>query len=151
MYAMLGALAIGLIISVYTDIRYRLIFNKITLPIALAAPLYWYASGSIGWQDIGMHLLTAGTVFLIFTGLFAVGAMGGGDVKLFTALALWFHWIDVFWLIMVASVLGLFVTIFFVATHKIQKKPGNARIPYGVAIALSGLWTVSQPIFNHFG
>ena len=42
-YATLGGLAIALLVSIYTDIRYRLIFNKITIAIAFGAPLFWLA------------------------------------------------------------------------------------------------------------
>ncbi|MFZ1565542.1 MAG: potassium:proton antiporter, partial [Sphingorhabdus sp.] len=62
-YALLGGLAIGLLISVYTDIRYRLILNKVTLPIALAAPLYWAATEGLSFPIIGYHLAIGAAVF----------------------------------------------------------------------------------------
>ena len=80
-YATLGGLAIALLISIYTDIRYRLIFNKIT--IAIGAPIFWLASGGFNLTDIGLHLLTAAITFFVFAIAFHLGAMGGGDVKLF--------------------------------------------------------------------
>jgi prepilin peptidase CpaA len=150
-YLLLGALAIGLLISIYTDLRHRLILNAVTLPIAVTAPLYWYATGNLGWPAIGFQLLTALCVFGLFTLFFAMGAMGGGDVKLFTVLALWFPWNATMELLLNASLLGLLVTIIFYLSHRIQKKPGRARIPYGVAISLAGLWTAGERIFNHFG
>lgn len=150
-YALLGGLAIGLLVSVYTDIRYRMIYNYVTLPIALAAPLYWYATGDIGWWSIALHVATAVAVFAFFALFFSFGMMGGGDVKLFAALALWFHWIVILRLLLVASLLGGAVTIIFFAIHKFRKRKGPPRIPYGVAISLAGLWTVSEPFFNHFG
>jgi Flp pilus assembly protein protease CpaA len=39
-YLTLCGLAIALLVSIYTDIRYRLIYNTITLGIALSAPLF---------------------------------------------------------------------------------------------------------------
>lgn len=149
-YLTLGGLAIALLVSIYTDIKYRLIFNKITLPITLAAPLYWYATGGFTLPEIGMHLLTAAITFIFFAIAFRFGAMGGGDVKLFAALALWFHWIDVLRLVIYASLLGAVVTIVFLTIHKLKQQDGRARIPYGVAIALSGLWVAGERIFNHF-
>jgi prepilin peptidase CpaA len=149
-YVTLGGLAIALIFSIYTDIRYRLIFNKITLPIALAAPLYWYATGGFSLTAIGVHLLTAAIVFFFFALAFRFGAMGGGDVKLFAALALWWPWIDVVRMILFASILGALVTIIFVLIHKLKQKDGRVRIPYGVAISLAGLWIAGERIFNHF-
>ena len=148
-YATLGSLAIALLFSIYTDIRYRLIYNKITLAIALAAPLFWYASGSYGLQDVGIHLLTAAITFAFFAIAFHFGAMGGGDVKLFTALALWFHWIEAIRLILYASIIGALVTIIFLSIHKWKQRDGRARIPYGVAISIAGLWIAGERIFNH--
>jgi prepilin peptidase CpaA len=150
-YVLLGALAIGLLISVYTDIRHRLILNAVTAPIALAAPLYWYAVGDFTLAGIGGHLLTAVLVFAFFALLFRFGAMGGGDVKLFSALALWFNWIWVMRLMLVASLLGALVTIIFWGIHKYRRAEGRVRVPYGVAIALAGLWVAGEQIFNHFG
>jgi prepilin peptidase CpaA len=150
-YVLLGGLAIGLAFSAYTDIRYRLIPNKITAPIALAAPLYWYAVGDLSFATIGTHLLVALCVFAFFALMFRFGAMGGGDVKLFSALALWFDWLWVMRLVFVASVLGALVTIIFWAIHKRRRQSGQPRIPYGVAISLAGLWVAGEQIFNHFG
>jgi prepilin peptidase CpaA len=150
-YALLGGLAIALLVSVYTDLRYRLILNKVTLPIALAAPAYWYATGVYGFADIGMHVLTAIGVFVVFSIFFQLRMMGGGDVKLFSALSLWFVWDDVLQMIFIASLFGGIVTLVFALNHKFRKLKGPVKVPYGVAIALSGLLTVSEPFFNHFG
>ena len=150
-YVLLGGLAIGLLVSAYTDIRHRLILNAVTAPIALAAPLYWYAIGEFSLIGIGIHLALAAAVFVFFALLFRFGARGGGDVKLFSALARWF---DLDWvrrLVVVASLLGALVTIIFWLIHKRRGGTGPVSVPYGVAIALAGLWVVSEHIFNHFG
>ena len=149
-YALLGGLAIALVVSIYTDVKYRLIFNKITLPIALAAPVYWYATGGFTPLAIGVHLLTATIVFIFFAIAFRFGAMGGGDVKLFGALALWWPWVDVVRMVLYASILGAVVTIIFVIIHKAKQQDGRVRVPYGVAIAFAGLWIAGERIFNHF-
>jgi prepilin peptidase CpaA len=149
-YVLLGGLAIGLLISAYTDIRYRLISNMLTVPIALAAPLYWYAVDELSLVGAGLHLLIGLVVFAFFALLFRFGAMGGGDVKLFSALALWFNLVWVIRLIFVASLIGALVTIIFWGIHKARRQPGQPRIPYGVAISLAGLWVAGEQIFNHF-
>ena len=150
-YVLLGGLAISLLISAYTDIRHRLILNAVTAPMALAAPLYWYAIGDFSPAGIGIHLAIAASVFVFFALLFRFGAMGGGDVKLFSALALWFNLNWVMQLVVVASLLGALVTIIFWLIHKRRGATGPVKVPYGVAIALAGLWVVSEHIFNHFG
>lgn len=149
-YAALAGLAIGLIISIYTDIRYRKIYNVVTLGIALVAPIYWYAVGDLGWTNIGIHLAICAGTFIFFAIIFQLGMMGGGDVKLFAALALWFDWIATLQMVLWATLIGAVVTIFFMTIHKLRQGVGRAQIPYGVAIALSGLWMAGERFFNHF-
>ena len=141
-YALLGGLAIALLFCVYSDIRHRMIYNKITFAIALAAPLYWFAIGDYGISAIAMHLATGVAVFAFFALFFNFGWMLGGDVKLFSALAFWFPWVQVIQLIFVASLIGGVVTIVFFIIHKLRKQQGRVAVPYGVAISLSGLWTI---------
>ena len=92
-YGLLAALAIALLAVIVTDIRDRKIYNKLVLPIALGAPLWWIATGEQLWPDVTVHLIAAVLVFLLFSIFFYLRVMGGGDVKLFTALALWFDWV----------------------------------------------------------
>ena len=87
-YGLLGALAIALVFAAFTDIRRRQIDNWLNGGIALAAPLFWWASG-LGYMQIGWQLGVAVASFAVLAVLFALRAMGGGDVKLLTALALW--------------------------------------------------------------
>jgi prepilin peptidase CpaA len=150
-YALLGGLAIGLLVSIYTDIRYRLILNKVSGGIALVAPLYWFAIGSFSWPAIGIYLATGIATFLFFAIFFRFGMMGGGDVKLFAAVALWLEPTDAFRFIFNASLLGAAVTIIFLVTHKVRGNEGKVRVPYGVAIAVAGLLSVGEEFFNHFG
>lgn len=88
-YVLVAALAIALVYAAFTDIRRREIANHLNLGIALAAPLWWFAAG-LGWQAVAVQLGLALLTFAITCGLFALRQMGGGDVKLLTALALWF-------------------------------------------------------------
>ena len=88
-YGLLAALAIALLVAAFTDLRSRRIGNWLNGGIALAAPLFWWASGLELWPDIAFQLGIALGTFAVLAVLFAIGAMGGGDVKLLTALALW--------------------------------------------------------------
>ena len=150
-YALLGGLAIAMLVSMYTDLRWRKIYNVVTLPLALAAPLYWIATGDYGWSTIGMHLLVAACAFLFCLLWFSLGWMGGGDLKLYTALALWFSWQQILQLFLLSAIIGLAVTIVALTIHKARGKQGLSKTPYGVAIALAGLWIAGEPYFNHFG
>jgi prepilin peptidase CpaA len=70
--------------------------------------------------------------------------MGGGDVKLLTALALWFHPMWFLKLLIVMSVLGGLLTLVLFVRHKLRKREGRLAVPYGVAISLAGLWMLGS-------
>lgn len=150
-YGLLAALAIALLVTIVTDIRDRKIYNKVVLPIALGAPFWWIATGEPLWPDMIVHLIAASFVFLLFSLFFYLRVMGGGDVKLFTALALWFDWTVTTRMLLYATFLGVAVTAIFWFEHRQRKRPGQARIPYGVAIAIAGLVICGERYFNQFG
>src|ERR1700748_3612538 len=84
-----GGLVAALVYATWTDIRARIIPNPLNAGIALSAPLWWWACGVAPWPGIAIQFAVAGVALLIFAGAFAIGAMGGGDVKLIAALGLW--------------------------------------------------------------
>lgn len=148
--ALLCALGTLLIVAAITDLRSRIISNRLNLAVAALAPAWWLAWGLDLWPDMAVQLLVGAIVFAIFAGLFALGMMGGGDVKLLGALALWFPWQVVMSLIVLMAMLGGAVTIATLIHHRIAKKPGQPEIPYGVAISIAGLWLIGERYFNHF-
>ncbi len=152
-YGLLGALAIALLIAAFTDLRRRQIDNWLTLTIAVTAPLFWWASGVSLWPDLGWQLLTAVICFVICAGLFAMGQMGGGDVKLLTALALWIQPLLFVRLIVLMALLGGLLTLVMGAIHLARKRQGQLRVPYGLAISAAGLWVIGSqylPLFHNF-
>ncbi|MFK7840904.1 MAG: prepilin peptidase [Sphingorhabdus sp.] len=153
-YLLWGGLAIALIVAAITDLKSRRISNWLNLIIALGAPVFWVISGMAFWPDMIGQLGLAAVIFTIFGGMFAIGAMGGGDVKLLTALALWMHWLTFLELLVIMSIAGGVLTLLMMISKKIKKTEGPVKVPYGVAIAFSGLWTIwgitgqsSQTIF----
>jgi prepilin peptidase CpaA len=102
----------------------------------------------IGWHAAGMHVL-AGLIGLIAGfGLFALNYIGGGDAKLFAAVALWLGFGDLLSYALVASMFGGLLTLTILALRQwplpapIARQAwigrlhaGNAGIPYGVALA----------------
>jgi prepilin peptidase CpaA len=64
--------------------------------------------------------------------------MGGGDVKMLAALALWLPLDGGVKLLVIMSLAGGVLTMVMLLRHRAQK-PGKLEIPYGVAIAFGGI------------
>ncbi|MFB0872391.1 MULTISPECIES: prepilin peptidase [unclassified Sphingobium] len=148
--ALIGALGALLIVAAITDLRARIISNRLNLAIALLALPWWVACGVSPWPDMAIQLLTGAVVFALFAALFAFGLMGGGDVKLLGALALWFPWQVTLSLLVLMAMLGGLVTLVTIVHHRIARKPGQPEIPYGVAISIAGLWVLGERYLNQF-
>ena len=141
-YGLLAMLAIALLVAAFTDLRSRHIGNWLNGAIALGAPLFWWANGLALWPDVALQLGVALAAFAVLAGLFALRAMGGGDVKLLTALALWIAPMLFLKLLVVMALVGGVLTLVFGAWHVMRKRREKLAIPYGVAIALAGLWVL---------
>jgi prepilin peptidase CpaA len=105
-YLLLGCLAIALLVATVTDLKRRQIDNWLNAGIALSAPLYWWATGIDLWPGVAIQLGSAFVVFAVFAVIFRFGGMGGGDVKLLIALALWLPPIVFFFVIFLTSLVG---------------------------------------------
>jgi prepilin peptidase CpaA len=141
-YGLLAALAIALLVAAFTDFRRRTISNWLSGAIALAAPLFWWASGLSLWPDVAWQLGVAAATFAALAGLFALRMMGGGDVKLLTALALWIEPLDFLRLLLVMALAGGVLTLIFGAWHIARRQREKLAVPYGIAIAFAGLWVL---------
>jgi prepilin peptidase CpaA len=147
-YGLLAMLAIALLTAAFTDLRSRRIGNWLTGAIALGAPLFWWASAMPLWADpwtgtsVAAQMGVALVTFAVLAVLFAIRAMGGGDVKLLTALALWIEPALFLTLILTMALLGGILTILFGAWHVMRRQRDKLAIPYGVAISLAALWTL---------
>jgi prepilin peptidase CpaA len=146
------------------DTWWRKIPRKLTLGGLLAGLVYHAFFGGF-WPS----LLTAGLGFLLGLGLYELRAIGGGDVKLVTAMGAilgFHHWVlAVEIAIVVAGVMALagviyrrillqtfrnigrllkhFFTNGFLPHPEIQiSNPSLVRIPFGVAAAMGTICTV---------
>lgn len=147
-YILLAGLAIALLFAAFTDLRRRMIDNWLNTGIAVGAPVYWWAADYTLWPDVGYQLGLAVAAFVVFAALFALRWMGGGDVKLLVALALWF---SPFWylrLLLVMALVGGLLTIIFGAWHIATRQRDRVAIPYGVAIAVAGIWAIAANYSN---
>lgn len=141
-YGLLGALTIALLFASFTDLKSRRIANWLNAAIALVAPAFWWASGLDLWPGVAQQFGVALATFAVCAGLFAVRMMGGGDVKLLTALALWVPPAAFLKLIVVMALAGGVLTLVFGAWHITRRRRDRIAIPYGVAIAFGALWVI---------
>jgi prepilin peptidase CpaA len=131
-------------------VRTFTISNRLNLGVALMAPLYWWSAHLPLWPDIGIQVAIAAGVFALLAVAFYAGMMGGGDVKLAAALALWFSPLSTVRFLVLMSIAGGVLTLVVVGIHRMKKKPGKPEIPYGVAIAFGGLAILIQRFLNQF-
>jgi len=147
---LLGLLAAILVWIAVVDVRTYTISDRINVAIALLAPVYWLSAGVPLWPDAAIRVGVGVLVFVLFAGAFYMNVMGGGDVKLAGALALWFTPFETLTLIVVMSIAGGLLTLVVLVAHRLRRKEGRPEVPYGVAIAVGGMWLLAQRFLNHF-
>jgi prepilin peptidase CpaA len=147
---LLACLAALLIVAAVIDMRTFTISNRLNLAVASLAPVYWLSVPLSPWPGIAIQLGAGAIVFAILAGAFYAGMMGGGDVKLAAALALWFPpGVTVKFLVLM-SIGGGVLTLGLLAWHRAKRREGRPEIPYGVAIAFGGLAILAQRFLNQF-
>jgi prepilin peptidase CpaA len=109
--------------------------------------------GAEYWSHLYHFLITLGAGML----LFHLGWFGGGDAKLYAAIALWFGLSSGVMLIFATGMSGLALAIFYVVIRQLrrrsakppaEKKRNERRIPYGIAIAMGGILTALDAGLN---
>jgi prepilin peptidase CpaA len=124
-----------------------------TIPnfLNLALPLFFAAfavAAGLTWHAIGWHLLAGLLGLFIGFALFALGYIGGGDAKLFAAVALWLGFKDLLPYALLASVMGGILTLAILLLRQcslprplarqdwiVKLHDARSGIPYGVALA----------------
>ena len=120
---------------------------------AVAAPLT-----GMEWTAYGLHFAAAFAVLAVTFGLFAIGAMGGGDAKLLAATSLWMGFsIVLLQYLVLAAFLGGMLTLailsfrgsnlaLFTGHNIFLRHFANAKagIPYGIALGIGGLVTYPE-------
>ena len=147
---LLLALAAILIVAAVVDVRTFTISNRLNLSVALLAPVYWLSVALSPWPGIALQVAAAAMVFVLFAAAFYAGMMGGGDVKLAAALALWFSPFTTLRFIVLTSLAGGVLTLIVLVWHRARKREGRPEVPYGVAIAAGGLAILTQRFLNQF-
>jgi prepilin peptidase CpaA len=147
---LLAGLAALLVIAAVIDMRTFTISNRLNLTVALLAPVYWLSVAMSPWPGVAIQLAAGATVFAILAGAFYAGMMGGGDVKLAAALALWFPPMVTVKFLVLMSIAGGVLTLLLLVWHRAMKRQGRPKIPYGVAIAFGALVILTQRFLNQF-
>jgi prepilin peptidase CpaA len=147
---LLIALAALLVVAAVIDVRTFTISNRLNAAVALLAPLHWFSMALPLWPDVAIQIALGLGVFILLAAAFWAGMMGGGDVKLAAALALWFSPLSTLKFLVLMSLAGGVLTIVVVVLHRVRRREGRPEIPYGVAIAFGGLAILAQRFLNQF-
>jgi prepilin peptidase CpaA len=155
-----GCAVVTVMAACVTDVSTSRIPNVLTFAAAsLALVFHAIAPGGLGLNHAGLGLMVG---LAVFFPLFALGAMGAGDVKLMAAIGAWIGWLPIVWVALYGSLAGGVLALaiafrkryLFTALHNIKMlgyfwwvegvKPLPAltlesthslRMPYAVAIA----------------
>jgi prepilin peptidase CpaA len=141
------------------DIATRLIHNEICLMLAL----FGIASQFATQTHVAESLAAATILLLLLTVVYQRGWIGGGDVKLLVALAIGLPLMGVIQLLAITALAGGVLALVHLMMRLLPyPKPApagssllrrvyaverwrnlrHAPLPYGVAIACGGIWTV---------
>jgi len=149
--------------AAYSDLKSFTLSNRLCLTTALLYPVYLlalYMGGhGLPLQDILLSLAVAVVIFMVCAGFFALNVMGGGDVKLIPVVALWAGTSHVLHFLLLTSLIGGLLAMAIITLNRIKaskyfkssgninlsvaKKEGSA-VPYGVGIAIGGLYVAYQ-------
>ncbi|USG61059.1 prepilin peptidase [Sneathiella marina] len=134
------------------------------LPLIIAALYLMHCVYTSAWSDMPWHLLTGAGVLVVGIVIFSFGWLGGGDVKLLAALALWAGPDHLILLLLITGVGGGLLAVLYVLPAILAKNPAvsssidwiftrilkrpapmlmasnsqGLQLPYGVAIAIAG-------------
>ena len=147
---LLALLALILVVAAVIDVRTFTISNRLNLLVALLAPVFWWSVGLPLWPDGAIQVAVAGGVFMLLALAFFAGMMGGGDVKLAAALALWFSPPATLRFLVFMSIAGGIFTLVVLVLHRVRSRGGRPQVPYGVAIAIGGPAILAQRFLNQF-
>lgn len=145
--------AICLLMAAISDLFTMTIPNRISVFLLASFVVLAPVSG-LPWAEISMSFAAGVIVLLVCFGFFALNVMGGGDVKLLAASAVWFGFSPALGAFILQTALwGGLVTLLvllirkqadrFAAIGEFVPAPilTTKKVPYGVAIGIAGIST----------
>jgi len=143
-----------------TDVRDRRLPNKGVLAVAML----FFADAAVAPMSLsatGEHVAIAVVAGVLCVGLYLMNMLGGGDVKLIAALALWVggNLLVATSTMLLVAVTGLVVALLGLATRQLDPDAcyGPMRglaffscrrgVPYGVALAAGGSAAILLPLW----
>ena len=121
------------------DWRYQFIFDDMLLPLLLGAVLHLFFVPEKLWENI----LAMAAVFIILAALAILGrgALGGGDVKMMSVIALWLGPSSVLLSTLIGFMLGGVAALVLLILHRAGRKDFFAFGPFLIIGTLIG-WLV---------
>jgi prepilin peptidase CpaA len=153
----LALLAVSLIAAAAQDLRTTQIADGFSLAVvalyAISA-IIGLASGRAAASSIGAALACAALVFACGAAAFSAGALGGGDVKLLSAVSLFAGSARLLDFLAITALVGGVLALAILAGARIGQLVGadgatlrsrlRGDLPYGPAIAAGGLWVAAS-------
>jgi prepilin peptidase CpaA len=152
------AFAVLLLVAAWQDLRTLHIADALSIAIVVAF-LMWAASGlALGTSSlsrVALAMACAVGVFAVGAAAFALGGLGGGDVKLLAASSLFAGPSLMLDFVMVTALAGGLLSLAILAGAPIGPATETANgagtvrarlrsgLPYGPAIAAGGLWVAA--------
>lgn len=149
--------------AAYSDLTSYTLSNKLCLFVTLLYPLFLFATYFDGheiiWQNILISIGIAAILFIIGAALFAINVIGGGDVKLIPAVALWAGPAYLLNYLFITALIGGIIAALILARKRIKAskyfksseninlpmaKQEESAVPYGAGIAGGGLYVAFQ-------
>ncbi len=136
----LAAVLVGLlVVASASDARSRIIPDWVNISIAALAIPFWWTTQLTLWPGLVAQVAIAVIVFAAMLGAFSLGQMGGGDVKLLTALALFLPPPDFLDAFVGTAMIGGILTSIQLVRHTMRTGEHPFENPYGVSISLGAL------------
>ena len=134
-----------LLLMTVTDFEQQVILDEMVVTFALLGLCYVFHLQ----LPLADHLLASigGGMFFLFLAFISKGALGGGDIKLISALGLWLGWKSLLSVVLYGAIAGGIAASFLLITKKIKRKQFLAYGPYFALSAIGLMLKLLRTLF----